>query len=276
MRAIVGVHGAGNYHANQTAAALSQAWTAALRRGYGTTLGQPEVAVAYYAPELRTGQSQGLVDPEHLPPDVRDAISVWARLAARGVGDGAQGAALRPLRAALGHVARTRTLDESVVTWFAMQLFREVTTYFHPAHAKRRAQAQRIVAHAIATNEPRVVIAHSLGSVVAWESLWAHPPRTPIDLFLTIGSPLALPQVVYDRLTPSPSQGLRGRPPGVRRWVNVADPGDLIAIPHPLSKYFDGIAAEFETAIGVFDFHRVKGYLACPTTGALVNSALGR
>lgn len=54
-----------------------------------------------------------------------------------------------------------------------------------------------------ATNSPRIVMAHSLGSAVAYEALHAHPELRP-ELFLTLGSPLALPRAVFHRLCPTP------------------------------------------------------------------------
>jgi hypothetical protein len=55
----------------------------------------------------------------------------------------------------------------------------------------------------------------------------------------------------------------------VRRWINIADPGDLIAVPRGLPRFFKGIDADLTTPIGVFDFHKVTGYLSCTTTAAL-------
>ena len=50
------------------------------------------------------------------------------------------------------------------------------------------------VAHAIhRAPRPRVVVAHSLGSVVAWDVL--ADPRIDIDLLITLGSPLAHPAI---------------------------------------------------------------------------------
>ncbi|MGH3926221.1 MAG: serine peptidase, partial [Pseudonocardiaceae bacterium] len=79
--------------------------------------------------------------------------------------------------------------------------------------------------------------------------------------------PLGMPDVVFDRLDPLPN-GRGARPPGVTRWVNLADPGDLIAIPRPLTRRFNKIDADHESSIHAFDFHRVDHYLACPATRA--------
>ena len=77
---------------------------------------------------------------------------------------------------------------------------------------------------------PRVVNAHSLGSVVTHEAFFDRP-RPPIDLLVTVGSPLGMPGVIFERLRPAPADGLGVKPPGATRWVNIADPGDFVAAP---------------------------------------------
>lgn len=54
---------------------------------------------------------------------------------------------------------------------------------------RRAAVLQRVVSALADTPRPRVVIAHSLGSLIAWDAL--EDPRTEIDLLVTLGSPLA-------------------------------------------------------------------------------------
>lgn len=80
--------------------------------------------------------------------------------------------------------------------------------------------------------ETRVLIGHSLGSVVAYEA--AHRIRQPLQLLLTLGSPLGLQTIVYQRLRPQPP----GFPPAVRRWINVADRDDFIAAEADLTGFF--------------------------------------
>lgn len=55
--------------------------------------------------------------------------------------------------------------------------------------ARRAAVLHRVSAAMLRAPRPRVVIAHSLGSVVAWDLL--ADPRIDIDLLITLGSPLA-------------------------------------------------------------------------------------
>ncbi|GAA4989581.1 hypothetical protein GCM10023205_70930 [Yinghuangia aomiensis] len=57
------------------------------------------------------------------------------------------------------------------------------------------------------------------------------------------------------------------------RWVNIADPGDIVAVPiGGIPRGFDGIdpADDHTYAIGAFDFHRVAGYLSHRAFGDVI------
>lgn len=69
---------------------------------------------------------------------------------------------------------------------------------------------------------PAVVVAHSLGSVVAMEELHNSPADVP--LLTTIGSPIAMRTVVWSKLVPQPPR----TPERVGRWLNFWDRDDVI------------------------------------------------
>ncbi|WP_329178010.1 alpha/beta fold hydrolase [Streptomyces sp. NBC_01477] len=77
---------------------------------------------------------------------------------------------------------------------------------------------------------PVVVVAHSLGSVVALETLAGHPG--PVKLFVTIGSPIGMRGIVWPRIVPQPPR----TPPTVERWLNFWDRDDLIVSRHQLTE----------------------------------------
>ncbi|MDO5753202.1 hypothetical protein [Arthrobacter sp.] len=81
--------------------------------------------------------------------------------------------------------------------------------------------------------ETKIIIGHSLGSVIAYEIAATHL-HTPLPLLLTLGSPLGLRSVIYDRLNPQPPV----YPNQVRRWVNIADRNDLVAAEPNLTPLF--------------------------------------
>lgn len=250
MTAIVGVHGIWNHQPDctpvQAAARLSERWTGALGS---------EVEVAYYASLLRIEAPQG---GEELPPAGREVLMEWARALGMPM-EPAQGWATFPVRYAVDWIARRHGLSHRMVGRFLRRACLEVTAYLDDP--ERRLAARDEVRRKLAEHAPRILIAHSLGSVVAYEALWADQ-SVPVELFLTLGSPLGMPDVFFDRLEP----GVSRRPPNVGRWVNIADPGDLVAIPMRLGGRFAGIDADVTTPIGVFDFHRVTRYLAAEAT----------
>lgn len=69
---------------------------------------------------------------------------------------------------------------------------------------------------------PTVVVAHSLGSVVAMEAL--HETTVPVPLLVTIGSPLGTRAVVWPHLRPQPPT----TPEPVERWLNFWDRDDVV------------------------------------------------
>ncbi|MBJ3810528.1 hypothetical protein [Streptomyces flavofungini] len=90
--------------------------------------------------------------------------------------------------------------------------------------------------------DTRVVVAHSLGSVVAYEALCARPGHQ-VRALVTIGSPLGIPNLILHRLQSAPL-ALGGQPrgvwPGGRQltWTNLADGGDVVALVKDLRTAF--------------------------------------
>lgn len=274
-RRVVGVHGIWNLQRGKTpvaaAALLGGRWTAAVRRGLGPGFAV-EAAVAYYAQHLAGEAAQGADDPAHLSEPEQEMLLRWA--AALGApAEVAQGRLTQPARVAADWIARRFGLDQRVVRLLVTTFCREVHRYL--SDPARRAAVRATVADTIGAHRARVVLAHSLGSVVAYETLWAYPDLE-VELLITLGSPLALPDVVFDRLDPAPNNGKGQRPPGVRRWINIADPGDIIAVPRSLAGFFDGMDADLTTSVGVFDAHKAAGYLSCTTTAAALATLLGQ
>ncbi|MFF4352642.1 hypothetical protein [Streptomyces sp. NPDC001530] len=259
---ILGVHGVGNYRPGeppeQAAGHLSSIWATAL----GPSTDAPAVRVAYYADLLRHPGRQGGADSLDVLDDFEQEL-VQAWLDELELPEGvAAGPGTWPLRQAVAWIARTRFPGKKGTEWFVATFFREVAAYVRDPDGPQRAAARARVTTAIAEHRPQVVIAHSLGSVVAYEALW-ELPETPVELLVTLGSPLALPHAVFPRLQPAPQQARGARPPGVRRWVNLADPGDLVALPPGgIRRGFADVDTDEHTVIHGFDFHLVKNYLA--------------
>ena len=102
------------------------------------------------------------------------------------------------------------------------------------------------------------------------------PTRTcKVQHLITLGSPLALPHAVFDRLLPAPCP--RGaRPANTGRWTNIADVGDVVAVPpRGVRDRFDGVDQDVETAIHVADFHLAQRYLKTAAMAEALRHSLG-
>ena len=119
------------------------------------------------------------------------------------------------------------------------------------------------------TGECRVLIGHSLGSVVAFEFLRQHPDPQ-LGLFLTLGSPLGFRAIRH--WMPDPGLGADGVLPKVGAWVNLRDPHDPVAAAGGLATWWPGVQdrlVDNEKAA-----HSAERYLSKRQTGEAVVSVL--
>lgn len=91
---------------------------------------------------------------------------------------------------------------------------------------------RRRVERALQPEGPTIVVSHSLGTVVAVETLHTHPG--PIPLLVTLGSPMGMRTAVQPWVRPQPLQV----PGAVDRWLNFWDRDDVIAGRPRLEKFF--------------------------------------
>jgi pimeloyl-ACP methyl ester carboxylesterase len=123
-------------------------------------------------------------------------------------------------------------------------------------------------------SDTQVVIGHSMGSIVAYEAL-AHDPHPTwrIGAFVTLGSPLGIRHVTFDRLTPAPCEGRGVWPKPVQRWHNIADAGDIVALVRDLRTRFGPNVRDHRVHNGV-TMHDMKAYLTAIETGRAVAEGL--
>jgi len=115
--------------------------------------------------------------------------------------------------------------------------------------------------------EPCVVVAHSLGSVVAYNVLSANT-NLDVRLFLTAGSPLGV-NAIRDRVHhPLDVPGC------VDKWINVADEADVVALHSRLDR--NSFAAGIENLSDVDNRgepHSIERYLEDPEVAKRVFAA---
>lgn len=128
--------------------------------------------------------------------------------------------------------------------------------FLYIARPAVRSQVDKIVSEAI-TSEPTIVVAHSLGTVVAYSVLTTDERTLNVPLYLSVGSPLGI-RTIRDRFKPVT------HPKPVTAWYNAFDDRDVVAL-NPLNATNFGVAPPIENYGGVKnatdDRHGISGYL---------------
>ena len=134
---------------------------------------------------------------------------------------------------------------------------------------------RELLVNEVVGEDTRVLVGHSLGSVVAYEAMSANP-GWPVRMLVTLGSPLGIPNLIFDRLEPAPlpaadaRPGPRGRWPGkAREWVNVADQGDVVALVKDLRVAF-GPGVDCWVVDNGATAHDARPYLTAVETGRAI------
>lgn len=136
------------------------------------------------------------------------------------------------------------------------------------------------------TGRPILLIGHSMGSVIAWDTLWQLSHNSGDDLcvdLLTMGSPLGQ-RTIQRKLLGSAETGPNRYPHNIRHWVNVAAVGEMTAIDMKLrNDYAEMIALGLVDDIvdhevynyfhynGELNVHSEYGYLVNAVTGRIVS-----
>ena len=164
----------------------------------------------------------------------------------------------------------------------------EISRYFnntdHVASEIRRLLAQAL-RPMLERQEEVLLIGHSLGSVIAYDTLWElsreEGVKGKVD-FLTLGSPLGM-HYVQRRLLGM--DGVKSYPDRIRRWINLSAEGDVAALNRNLNESFhpmleQGLVESIEDhSHGIYNFfssdeglncHRSYGYLVNPAVGSII------
>lgn len=246
MSRIIGVHGMGAQQVGSDQ--LSADWRLALRGGLRKAK-RPDLADGLSDNDVRVVHYGDLFfDPNSMgdTPSVSDLTEADREMLRRlyeaalerdpglGASEGGMGAVgFPPINAILRKLVSSRFFG-GVTQRLFMGNLRQVNRFLDDPALKSRVFDRMDELVTIGT---RVIIGHSLGSIVAYEYLCARPLETPVK-FLTIGSPLGMRNVIFDRLTPAPRNGKGTWPSGVSSWTNVADTDDIVALEQKLSGRF--------------------------------------
>ena len=257
MALVICVHGVGQQHSGEHD--QHSRWFPALNDGLlrvgASPLTADTVQCVFYGDVFRPpGRPLSWQDPLYDAADVDDPyeaelLDLWWREAAATDGNvmppGGRELVRAPQSAqtALVALSRSRFFSGMAMRSLVFDL-KQVRRYFTEDGVREAVQA-RLLDALDKDGEVRAVIAHSLGTVVAYEALCARSDRA-VEVLVTLGSPLGIRHLVFDRLrvpdrpTDSSSAGSWPGvwPGGVRTWTNVADAGDVVALVKDLSPLF--------------------------------------
>jgi len=250
MTRIVLVHGAFNELWGPHE--LKARWSPALRDGlwhHGVEIDDADIEVCFYGDLFRRAPGTEWDEKiEQSRAGIADALT-----------DLAGADAITALGQAASDAAFDRTVD--MVTIMATD---------PDLRTKMRARIEPLVG-----DDTRVIVAHSLGTVLSYMALSNHP-QWNVHTFVTLGSPLAS-DMIFGSLDPKPVDGVGIWPGSVERWVNVRAVGDKAAAV-PLGERFgqspSGRSVEDVLVDNGHRAHAPEPYMNSPATGEAVAAAL--
>jgi hypothetical protein len=289
---IVGVHGIA--HTHLTAPQIEEEWIPAIQGGLEEAgfarMAKEDFTIAAYGALFRPAGTRAGNLPKLSADDITDEweemlLLEWWREAARlseanrseldPLGEDStiqspefvgRGGFSAIVPRALRQIAKSKffqALGGERAVLFALKQVRE-----HLQNSEMKAAIQaRVVAKV--TPETKVIIGHSLGSVIAYECLCAHPEWN-VETLVTIGSPLGSP-LVFNALTPPP-QGEKGAYPKVKYWFNIADQGDVVAVREKLAPCFGAVVDRL--VHNGWQSHSATRYLNAQATGQAIATGL--
>jgi pimeloyl-ACP methyl ester carboxylesterase len=280
MASVVGVHGIGQQLKGERT--LQNVWLPAMRDGIART--DPDLAdrvdldVAFYGDLFRPPGAKAVGDQPFDASDIdsdgeRDLLAAWWAEAAETEdvpGPQATTKARTPMwvQRALDALSSSRFFA-GVVQRALIADLKQVQLFLADATVKGRILDR--VAAAV-TPDTRLLVGHSLGSVVAYEALCAHPEWNVRSL-LTLGSPLGIATAVFDRLTPPPVDGRGAWPGSITSWTNIADRGDVVALRKELAPQF-GPEVHDQLVHNGATAHDVLPYLTTQEAGRAVRAGV--
>lgn len=186
--------------------------------------------------------------------------------------------------AAKGVSGKVLPLPGFLRSWITRQVtkaFLKDVNDFCFVSARREIMRESLMERLRVGGGPFVVIGHSLGSMIAYDVLSRlDPAKFDVRLFVTIGSPLGITEI-QDQMKPLTGQKRLAVPDCVKRWLNVADLLDPVALDKRISndyaKSVHDVAIEdeeVENPDGPQHPHSGSGYLRTEAVRTAVSDAV--
>jgi pimeloyl-ACP methyl ester carboxylesterase len=282
MARIVGIHGIAQQVRGPEV--LRATWVPALRDGVALSGAEPpdeaDLDIAFYGHLFRPRGGKAVDGPLYVATDVeegfeRELLGAWWAEAAVSEdavpGPGARTKLRTPkaVQRALNALSQSRFFA-GLTEWLIIGFIKQVHAYLEDDSVRGEIQAcvNRVVGSGTV-----VLVGHSLGSVVAYEAACAHPEW---DLALiTLGCPMGIRNLIFDRLRPPPENGCGHFPAGAATWTNIADNGDVVALVKRLAPLFGGRVQDQLVDNGA-KAHDISPYLTAVQTGRAIAEGLAR
>ena len=166
----------------------------------------------------------------------------------------------------------------------------EISRYFNNTDnvaSKIRDLLKQTLRPMLENQDDVLLIGHSLGSVIAYDTLWelTHQEGVKGKLdFLTLGSPIGM-HYIHRRLLGMNGHQKKSYPELIRRWVNLSAEGDVTALNQHINETFQpmlelGLVESVEDHChGIYNYfrsdeglncHRSYGYLVSPAVGSII------
>lgn len=275
MARIVAVHGIGQQVLGPEV--LKAKWWPALQDGLwlagGPPLEEKDLGVAFYGDLFRRQGTKAFGDPWYEPADLEEGfeqdllVALWEQVAGPGESSKARtpDVVQRALNA-LSYSSSSSRMAERLLIGFIKQVHAYLTDEDVRARVQKRVES-------LFGADTQVVVGHSLGSVVAYEAVCAH--RGAEVTLVTLGSPLGIRNLVFDRLRPGPVDGHGVFPARAGTWWNIADGGDVVALVKDLSPLFgDGTQVRDVLVHNDSRAHDIVAYLTARETGRAIAGGL--
>ena len=181
------------------------------------------------------------------------------------------------------------SLNFSKLTDFILKHFlKEVDAYYRKGEEQTAEKICSILADTLRKHRRKkiMLIAHSMGSIIAWDVLTRWVPEIKIHTLVTIGSPLGNPIVrsrMFSEMEKKDGQPLTIKTPEniTDSWFNLSDYKDRVAISYDLKEDFlpnhrqiqpiDKIVWNNYEYNGERNPHKSYGYLRCPEMAEIIN-----
>lgn len=179
--------------------------------------------------------------------------------------------------------------------WIIRKKFKDLGIYYDKRNAKLGLRAKMLIRQELAQelrkhqNKDIMLIAHSMGSIVAYDVLTYEVPEIKIHTFVTLGSPLGLPAVMKKIFKEQKKDFRKEKKVAtpeniIRAWYNFSDLRDRVSMNYNLSDDYrensfgvrpqDFVVNNDYERKGKKSHHKSYGYLRTPEISQIIHEFL--